>query len=59
MNAPKISDPSKLLSGTVAKGSTMLGFVGGALVDLVSGWMTGSGEEKRSTVEETGGEMVG
>lgn len=52
MNPPKKSDPSKLLSGTAAKGSTMLVFVGAGLVDLVSGCTTGTGAAKRSTGEE-------
>lgn len=37
----------------------MLVFVGAAFVDLVSGCVTGSGAEKRSTVEEANGERVG
>ena len=59
MNPPKKSDPSKLFSGTAAKGSTMLVFVGAGLVDLVSDCNTGTGAANRSTGEEADWEMVG
>lgn len=48
MNPPKKSDPSKLFSGTAAKGSTMLVFVGAGVSDCI----TGTGAAKRSTGEE-------
>lgn len=58
VNAPKGSESSKLLSGTAAKGSTKLMFVGAAFVDLISGCTTGSEVAKRSTVGEAE-EMTG
>lgn len=60
VNAPKRSDPSKLLSGTAANGSTMLILVtsvfGGA---LASGCTTGSVAAKRSTGAGTAGVTLG
>lgn len=51
-NAPKRSDPSKLFNGTVANGSTMLFFVESDFSVLVSGCITGSALEKKSTGAE-------
>ena len=53
VNAPNKSDPSKLLSGTAAKGSTMSIFVGAGFGALTSARTTGSGTAKRSTVGDT------
>lgn len=55
VKSPKTSDPSKLLSGTEAKGSKVLLFTGPEFSDLLSGCTTGSGMENKSTVGETEG----
>lgn len=59
LNAPNKSDPSKLLSGTAAKGSKMLASAGAEFGAFASGCTTGSGMAKRSTVEEAEEEMAG
>lgn len=59
MKAPKGSESSKLVSGSAAKGSTMLGLVCVMFVGLISGSTTGSEAAKRSTVEEAEEEMAG
>lgn len=58
VKSPKISDPSKLLRGTAAKGSNELLFTGSDFSGLLSGCTTGSGMENKSTVGVTA-EMAG
>jgi hypothetical protein len=48
-----------LLSGTAAKGSKMLAFVGAEFGALTSACTTGSGAAKRSTVEDTEEDIAG
>lgn len=50
VKSPKRSDPSKLLSGTEAKGSKVLLFTGAEFSDLLSGCTAGAGMENKSTV---------
>lgn len=52
MNAPKRSDWLKLFNGTPTKGSTEFTPDEPVLVDFVSGAGTGSGDAKKSIVEE-------
>lgn len=58
VNEPKMSDPSKLCSGTAANGSTMLAFTGSTFAAM-AGCTTGSVVEKRSTVGDDAGVMAG
>jgi len=55
VKSPKTSDPSKLLSGTEAKGSKVLLFTGTEFSNLLSGCTAGAGMENKSTVGVTEG----
>lgn len=52
VNAPKRSEPSKLFSGTAAKGSNVSTFIWSDFGCLVSECTTGLGAAKKSTSEE-------
>lgn len=58
VNEPKMSDPTKLFSGTAANGSTMLASAGSNFGAVVSCCTTGSAA-KRSTVGEVAGTVAG